>query len=175
MPQPQFEIEIEGLEVLVKRLNDPRLTRSAMTGILARARSRGAKQAVKRISGGTGIAERSIFAVFDRQRIEVRIGTHIRNRDRAASIERGRPRGELPNTAALARWMAAEGIQGISPSDMAHQIRRQGTEGKKFIQGTFEDLQAQMPRYVRDAAKRIKRAWERKHVGETLDIGELGE
>ena len=87
-----IEIETKGFEELSKRARDPKLVNDGVKFVMFAARRKGKKTMVKRISGGTGLAERSIFASFSAKNRLLRIGTKIVGW-RAESIEEGRRPG----------------------------------------------------------------------------------
>ncbi len=165
MTQQGFRITVDskGIEELLAKTGDRQLVRGPSLGLLRRAGRRSKRVMVNNIDGGTGVAVRSIFTRFDKQKLTTLTSTHIPVK-RAMNIEGGRRSGTLPNSQSIARWMASMGIETTheAVSTMMHRIRRQGVEGKRFTQIAVDDLNKRLPGYIKNTIKQIERRWAKK-------------
>ena len=184
----QFNLKVEGLEDLVKKIRDPEITRSPVRGILLRAGNRGKKIARKESDGGEGKIPQTIVRLYDRQGMVVTVKSVMvndrRKVKRLLSIEEGRGAiGPTPNMVAIANWMKATDQITGSTSDrkaknlpttltgderkavvlLAGRISLRGTEGKQMFKKAFEDIEKRMPTYLKAAVKQIEKRWSKKH------------
>lgn len=158
-----IRIEIEGFEELRQRLVDPNLACEPIKEMMEEAALLGQETAITAISGGTGMAERSIGRRTQSRGMSIAVYTMIA-KPRAMSIEQGRPPGERVSSLALARWLT--GSTRRTPSltrderqqilDVQEAIRQRGAEGKGYIVATREALERELPRLKEAAMRRLR-------------------
>ena len=158
-----IRIELEGFEELKQKLADPNLAREPIKEMLTEAALLGQETAITAISGGTGIAERSIGRRTQSRGMSIAVYTMI-GKPRAMSIEQGRPPGERVSSLALARWLT--GSTRRTPSltreerkqvlDVQEAIRQRGAKGKGYMVATREALEKELPRLKEAAMRRLK-------------------
>lgn len=159
---PIIEVELKGVEEIAKKLNDPKI-REPIKEMLTEAVKVGQSAAVKAISGGTGLAERSIGRTVWSRTLKGRVYTRIKY-ERAMSIEEGRLPGEPPSLMAVAMWMKGipyrrDLILTKEESSLAFKIqeaiRLHGARGKGYLKAAEEAIEKELPRLKRTAMDRI--------------------
>ena len=153
------KMEFKGLEELKLKLTDPSLVGKPTYQMLHSAAKIGSRAATDGISGGTGIAERSIGSEV--KPLSARVYTAIAQ-PRAMSIEQGRepgvnPRDILPQ---IIRWKDAVG-HADSGIEIALDIERRGAKGKHFMQRAREVVNQELPRLLSEMGRRIREAFGR--------------
>ena len=158
-----IKVEIEGFEELKRKLVDPKLAREPIKEMLEEAAKLGQDTAVKAISGGTGIAERSIGHRTRSRGMLITVYTMI-GKPRAMSIEQGRKPGERVSSLALARWLT--GSTRRTPTltreerkqvvDVQEAIRQRGAKGKGYMLAAREAVEKELPRLKEAAMRRLK-------------------
>ena len=158
-----IKVEIEGFEELKRKLVDPKLAREPIKEMLEEAAKLGQDTAVKAISGGTGLAERSVGHRTRSRGMSFTVYTMIA-KPRAMSIEKGRPPGEHVPSLALARWL--KGTTRRTPTltreersqvtDVQIAIKQAGTKGKGYMVAAREAVEKELPRLKEVAMRRLK-------------------
>ncbi len=158
-----IRVELEGFEELKQKLGDPKLTREPMKEMLTEASKLGQKTAITAISGGTGLAERSIGRRVYSRSMEARVYTRIAE-PRAMSIEQGRPPGQPPPLLAVARWL--KGTTRRTPEltreerkqvlEVQEAIRQFGARGKGYMVAAREAVEKELPRLKEAAMRRLE-------------------
>ncbi len=158
-----IRFELEGFEELKQELGDPKLAREPVKVLLTEAADLGQRTAITAISGGTGLAERSIGRRVYSRGMEARVYTRIAE-PRAMSIERGRPPGQPPAILAVARWL--KGTTRRTPEltqeerkqviEVQEAIRQHGARGKGYMVATWEALERELPRLKEMAMRKLK-------------------
>ncbi len=161
-------IELEGFKELARNMGDPRLVREPIREMLEEAASIGQDTAIKAISGGTGLAERSIGHRVYSRGMRARVYTMIA-RPRAMSIEHGRSPGQLPSFLEIARWL--KGSTSRIPQltreereqviEIQEAIRQHGARGKGYMSATREALDEELPRLKETMMQRLKELFHR--------------
>ena len=162
--RPSKTINLEGFEELIRKLGDPRLSQQPMEELLTGVSKIGQSAAIKAISGGTGIAERSInYKVFSRT-MWARVYTMIA-RKRAMSIDQGRKPGDNPSIEEIASWyfstpfrrhwdMSRENRSKVIQIWQA--IKEHGSKGKNYMLATRDAVEKGLPALTSRAMERIK-------------------
>ncbi len=150
-------IEIKGIEELRIRCEDPSLVGEPLKELLEEATTMGRREAETAIDGGTGIAVRSIAGEV--KDTSARVYTAI-PRVRARSIEEGRSPGADPDAilAQMIRWKEAVG-HPESGRQVAREISRAGTRGKRFMAAARKKIEEAMPRLVQDLVRKVEERW----------------
>lgn len=160
-------VELKDFDRLRNKLNDPKLVREPVKEMLTEAVKIGQNAAVKAISGGTGLAERSIGRTVWSRVLEGRVYTRIKYA-RAISIEEGRPPGEPPSLMAIAMWM--KGIpyrrdliltreESSRAFKIQEAIRLYGARGKGYLKAAEEAVEEELPRLKQIVADRFSQLW----------------
>ncbi|HSW64405.1 MAG TPA: hypothetical protein VLH56_14020 [Dissulfurispiraceae bacterium] len=162
--RPSKTIKLEGFEEVMRKLGDPRLSQQPMEELLTDASKIGQSAAIKAISGGTGIAERSInYKVFSRT-MWARVYTMIA-RKRAMSIDRGRKPGDNPSIEEIASWYFSTPFRrhwDMSRDNRSkvvqiwQAIKEHGAKGKNFIPVAREEIEKELPRLQQRAIQRLE-------------------
>ena len=158
-----IKVEIEGFEELKRKLVDPKLAREPIKEMLEEAAKLGQDTAVKAISGGTGLAERSIGYRTRSRGMSFTVYTMIA-KPRAMSIEKGRPPGERVPSLALARWLTGSTCRTPTLTreerkqviGVQEAIRQHGTKGKGYMMAAREAVEKELPRLKEGAMRRLK-------------------
>ena len=155
----RMNIEIEGLEELEVKLTDPELVGKPKRQMLEDAAKIGQNAAVEGISGGTGIAERSIHKNVTPTTAKI---YSMIDDDRVKSIEEGRPPGANPRRILpqIIRWKEAVG-HPESGREIALEIEAKGTKGKRFFARAREVVEGEIPRLLSEMSRKIKGAFRR--------------
>jgi len=161
--RPSKTIRLDGFEELIRKLGAPALSRQPIEEMLTAAAKLGERAAIIAISGGSGVAERSIRHMVSSRRLFARVFTMIA-RPRAMSIEKGRLPGETVTSIALARWLT--GSAGRTPVLSEEErkqvfvaqaaIRQHGAKGKFYILAAREVIDREMPRLKETALRRLR-------------------
>lgn len=160
-------VEVEGFDKLRKKLNDPKLIREPVKEMLTEATRIGKDAAIKAISGGTGIAERSIGSVVWSRAMKGRVYTRIKYKT-AMSIEEGRPPGEPPSIMAIAMWLKGKPYrrnltitkeESSRAFKVQEAIRLSGSRGKWYLKAAEEAIEEEMPRLKQVVIDRFNRLW----------------
>jgi len=157
-------MEIQGLEDLQERLRDPEMLGAAMRVFGSRAARAGKNAAVGAIEGGQGIATRSIFAKASPLDGEVRVYS-VMPMASAQLIEEGRAPGNPPSMRALLVWMRAV-HHGGKPREVMAGIVARGARGKRYMGQALEEWEANLSRWMQEAATRIEKRWAKREAGE---------
>ena len=159
----EVKVELKGLERLRGKLQDPSLIRKPLKNLIFHAAGIGKKQARESISGGTGIAERSVTTRVEPTSARV---FSLIAQPRAMSIEVGRKPGETVSLMALARWLTGRQRSFTPTREERKQaaqvqalIKARGAKGKAFIKAAQETVKRNMPRLVSEMARKIEEAW----------------
>ena len=163
-----IRIELEGFKELKQKLADPKLAREPVKEMLEEAALIGQETAIAAISGGTGIAERSIGRRTQSRGMSIAVYTMI-GKPRAMSIEQGRKPGERVSSLALARWLTGStrrtpsltGEERKQVLDVQEAIRQFGARGKGYMVATREALERELPRLKEAAMRRLKEMFTR--------------
>ena len=149
---------------IAKKLRNPNLMVVPIDTVFARVNKVGKAEMKERISGGTGNAEKTIRGSYNKRAGILRIGT-IMDLRQAESIEEGRRLGASVSTTPLTRWLLAVGRRERRMRAAAFAVREEimgsGTEGKRFIAGTKEYIEEHLPRYLDEAATKLKKQIEK--------------
>jgi|GEM_PF-5641058 len=152
-------VEVEGMKELEIKLQDPELVGRPMQEVLEEAAEIGQNSAVEGISGGTGIAERSIESRVTPT--TAKVFSMIAD-DRVQSIEEGRPSGADPDAILpqIIRWKEAVGHPD-SGREISLEIQRRGTKGKRFLTRAREVVEGEIPRLLSNMVQRVREAFHR--------------
>ena len=165
--RPKRTIVLEGFEPLIRKLGDPRLAREPMVEMLNDATKLGERAAMNAISGGTGIAIRSINRRVWANTLSARTYSMIA-RPRAMSIDKGRPPGEGTSIKAVARWVTGrtrlneEDLARLSDEERSKIIQawqaifEHGAKGKHYITATGAVLRERLPELQKKAMRRLE-------------------
>ncbi len=161
----RIEIDTTGVDELARNAKDPKLVQDGIKFTMFAARRTGKKTMTQLISGGTGLAERSIFAKFSARLGVLTIGTRIVGW-RARSMELGRLPGDWVPFRVLQRWMAGAGLRadGASVARMKVLIHAEGAEGKHYLGGTLKVIIDKLPEWNRKALLRMTKRLTKKGV-----------
>ena len=153
------KVEIEGLKELEIKLTDPQLVGKPMRRLVRDAAKIGKNAAIEGIDGGLGLAQRSI--VTNVRPTTATVYSMIAD-DKVQSIEEGRPAGTDPKRILpqIIRWKDAVG-HSESGREIALEIERKGTKGKRFLAHTREVVQDELPRLLSAMGRKIKEAFHR--------------
>ncbi|MBT9176898.1 MAG: hypothetical protein DDT20_01223 [Firmicutes bacterium] len=154
-----IKLELEGVEELRRKLGDPKLAKEPIKEMLKKAAALGKETAIPAISGGTGIAARSIKSSVRSRAMQARVYTRIAE-PRAMSIEQGRPPGELVEICSLARWLTGSTTVTIEEFEqileIQEAIKQGGTQGKGYMLATREALEKELPRLEEELLVRLE-------------------
>lgn len=186
MTQQQVRLEAKGFEELQRRFQGaPGIQRAAMRAVFQQARAAGVAKAKKPLRGrGEEKAVETIFGSYNERGAAI---WSIMRREKAISIEEGRPPGKPPSTSALARNLYRLGrVAGGGPSVASqfrrrHRIkapeimdtltreqraavweyfenaRRTGTRAFRYMAGVTEKMEQDLPKWLQRAGDRIVR------------------
>lgn len=162
-------IKLEGFEELIRALGDPKLAQEPMGDLLASASKLGEKASIDAISGGTGVAVRSIQHKVWPRTLSARVYTMIK-KPRSMSIDKGREPGEDVTIEAIARWLkrtVSRQNLNLSRDERSKviaawgAIREHGAKGKGYIAAAKEAIEKELPqlqeRAMRQLGEMIKR------------------
>jgi len=163
MRKPSSTIKIDGLGDLVANLRDPELARQPVVELLEKASKLASKTAIGAISGGTGMAERSINHKVWARTLSARVYTMIA-KPTAMSIEKGRNAGDPPSLKAVARWYKETPYPGALSREeietvyrIQHAISIGGSRGKGYMVATKKAVENELPRLKDEALKTVER------------------
>jgi hypothetical protein len=160
------KMEITGLEDLRQRLEDPEMLAAAMRVIGAQANRVGKKTAVEAITGGQGLAVRSIVGFYNVRAPNAEVAVKsLLPMAAALRIEEGRAPGDPPSLRALTIWMRAVGIGRPGGARILQAvIEARGVKGKRYLAAAMEVWQSSLAVWMEKAARRIERRWAKREA-----------
>lgn len=162
--QVSITVEFRGVDELIKRLSDPRPVKTAIKNMLVEATKIGQAAAKQAVSGGTGIAERSIGRSVWTRVLQGRVYSRIKY-ERAMLIEEGRSPGNPPSILAVLSWMTGTPYRRdliFTRRDekralkIQESIRRRGSKGKHYLEAANKAIEKEMPSLERQVMRQIK-------------------
>ena len=163
-PSRSRTIQIEGLEDVLRKLGDRRISDQPMLELLEEASKIGVDAAIETVTASTGRAAHSIHHRVWSRTLSARVYTMMA-RVRTKSIDKGRKKNEGTTIERLAAWEKKaiyHGKMHIPDEERSKIIRiwkavkEKGVRGKTFVVGAKADIEAQMPHMVSRAMERLK-------------------
>ncbi len=163
----RIDVDQKQLQDIIKKAS-PELIKIPLEDLMKEVIIVGEPIAREGIRGGT---ETAIISIGAKARsTSAQVYTAIA-KDRAMSIEEGRPPGQPPSLLSVARWttkrryLTSRRLSELSKYEQAQvreaqdAIRTGGAKGKFFLKSTKEVIEKAMPGFLRDFAKKIEGRW----------------
>jgi hypothetical protein len=164
----EIQVDQQQLQKIVSKLG-PQLYERAVKDMMNIAANEGRNTMMNKIRGGTTFAVQSIHAKATPTTAEV---YSIIKTPTGMKIEEGRKPGDAPSLKQVANWStgnvyAAKRIHEFGRGEIEQfkaiqeAIRARGSKAKRYLQGTREKLQSELPNYLSTVVERIKENWRR--------------